>query len=144
MDLEEVVKRYLVEIPEMYFEKEVKKPWGYERHYNIPNEPRIKILSIEQGHRLSLQYHNEKDEAIGVRRGELLLVIGSPSETAYPNGNLKDLILRERQVFHVFPQTIHRYCSSNGRCELVEASIGEDEDITRLEDDYRRERTITP
>lgn len=131
----------------MLFPEKIEKPWGYEIHHRTQNVPyTIKILSIDEGHRLSLQYHQEKVETIMVLEGELLLVIGPVGDVAYPAvmSRLREERLRTGDVYDVFPRTIHRYCSVNEPCELLEVSIGEDTDIVRLQDDYKREGTTTP
>ena len=40
----------------------VKKPWGQEEIWAKTNRYVGKILTINPGHRLSLQYHKEKEE----------------------------------------------------------------------------------
>lgn len=141
MEIENIFKSFIM------FSEKVEKPWGYEqhsRHQNIPYT--IKILSINRDHRLSLQYHENKLETILVIEGELLLVIGPQGDVDYPDatGKLREEHLRTGDVYDVFPRTIHRYCSFNGSCKLLEVSIGEDTDIVRLQDDYKREGTTAP
>ena len=57
----------------------VDKPWGYEIWYAWTDRYVGKILHVRRGHRLSLQYHREKDETSYVLRGRLLLTTG-PTE----------------------------------------------------------------
>ena len=42
----------------------VEKPWGYELHWAKTDRYVGKLIHINAGHALSLQYHNEKDETI--------------------------------------------------------------------------------
>ena len=51
----------------------VDKPWGYEIIWAKADRYVGKILHIEPGHVLSLQYHNEKDESIYILSGRLRL-----------------------------------------------------------------------
>src|SRR5205807_7630157 len=46
----------------------VEKPWGFELIWARTDRYVGKILHIEPGHVLSLQYHNKKDESIYVLR----------------------------------------------------------------------------
>ena len=46
--------------------KRVEKPWGYELHWAKTDRYVGKVLHINAGHALSLQYHNIKDETIYV------------------------------------------------------------------------------
>ena len=45
----------------------VEKPWGYELHWAKTDRYVGKMLHINAGHALSLQYHNIKDETIYVQ-----------------------------------------------------------------------------
>ena len=47
----------------------VEKPWGHELIWARTDRYVGKILHIEPGHVLSLQYHNKKDESIYVLSG---------------------------------------------------------------------------
>ena len=49
----------------------VEKPWGYEKIFARTDRYVGKILHIEAGEALSLQYHVRKDETVYVLSGEL-------------------------------------------------------------------------
>ena len=53
----------------------VKKPWGYELHWAKTDRYVGKILHVEAGHALSLQYHDRKDETIYLYSGKMLFEI---------------------------------------------------------------------
>ena len=92
-----------------------------------------KILHINKGQRLSLQYHREKEETIRVLSGVLEVV-----HSRRKDGQLKSDILREGDVFHVAPMTVHRFCATQGTdVELLEVSTNYLEDV-EIEDDYSR------
>ena len=42
----------------------VEKPWGYELHWAKTDRYVGKLIHVNAGHALSLQYHNQKDETI--------------------------------------------------------------------------------
>ena len=54
----------------------VGKPWGHELRWAVTEKYLGKILHIKPQHKLSRQYHEQKDETIYVLEGELLLEIG--------------------------------------------------------------------
>ena len=53
--------------------RRVDKPWGHELIWALTDRYCGKVIMIETGRRLSLQYHEQKDEAILVLSGRLLL-----------------------------------------------------------------------
>jgi mannose-6-phosphate isomerase-like protein (cupin superfamily) len=114
----------------------VPKPWGYELIF--AKTPRYvgKILHINQGETLSLQYHNVKEETLFVVRGELKLTIES-------DGDRRVLPLREGESFHIPPRLIHRM-EAVIDTDVAEVSTPELDDVVRLEDRYGREGTSAP
>jgi uncharacterized protein YndB with AHSA1/START domain len=60
--------------------RRVEKPWGYEIWWAHTDEYAGKILHVNAGHRLSLQYHVQKDESCYLLAGKLLLVQGDSAE----------------------------------------------------------------
>ena len=109
----------------------VLKPWGWEKIWACSDNYVGKILHINPGHRLSLQYHEVKDETIHVLSGILLL---------YMNEYQIEHTLSAGQSVRILPNTIHRFeAPANGEpVVLLEASTPELDDIIRLEDDYNR------
>src|SRR6202011_5698172 len=53
----------------------VEKPWGYELHWAKTDRYVGKLIHVNAGHALSLQYHNLKDETIYLYSGKLLFEI---------------------------------------------------------------------
>jgi mannose-6-phosphate isomerase len=53
--------------------RRVEKPWGHEVIWAHTDRYVGKLLSIRAGQRLSLQYHERKDESIYVVRGRMAL-----------------------------------------------------------------------
>ena len=49
----------------------VEKPWGYELHWAHTDRYVGKVIHVNRGHALSLQYHNRKDETIYLWSGRL-------------------------------------------------------------------------
>ena len=61
--------------------KKVDKPWGSEIWWaHSKGKYMGKILHIKKGHRLSLQYHTEKEETIYVLTGRLKLTYSNATD----------------------------------------------------------------
>lgn len=111
--------------------KRVEKPWGYELHWAITDRYVGKLIHINAGHALSLQYHNLKDETVFLQSGKLLYEIDV-------NGSLQKIEMQPGEAIHVSPTTIHRMTAIED-CDVFEVSTPELNDVVRLEDRYGRE-----
>ena len=58
----------------------VEKPWGYELWWARTDRYVGKLIHINKGQALSLQYHNKKDETIYVQSGRMLFEIGPSAD----------------------------------------------------------------
>jgi len=113
--------------------KRVEKPWGYELHWAHTDRYVGKLIHINKGHALSLQYHNRKDETIFLHAGKLLFEIQEGDA----------LVSREMQPgdrIHVAPPTVHRMTALED-CDVFEVSTPDLDDVVRLEDRYGRQGT---
>ena len=108
----------------------VVKPWGYELVWARTDRYVGKILHIEAGQVLSLQYHTKKDETIHVLRGEIILRV-------QVGENLTERRMREGESYHITPPTIHQM-EAVTTADLLEVSTPEVEDVVRLKDRYGR------
>ena len=108
----------------------VEKPWGYELIWARTDRYVGKILHIEPGHVLSLQYHNKKDESIYVLTGEIILRL-QQGET------LIERPMAQGAAFHIAPKVIHQF-EAVVPTDLLEASTSEIDDVVRLKDRYGR------
>ncbi len=109
----------------------VDKPWGHELIWAHTDSYVGKVLHINAGESLSLQYHEVKDETIHVLRGQMVFLVG-PSEDA-----MKEVELNEGMSFRIQPGTRHRMTAVSD-CDLLEVSTPELDDVVRLEDRYGR------
>jgi mannose-6-phosphate isomerase-like protein (cupin superfamily) len=114
----------------------VEKPWGHEIHWARTTRYVGKILHVRQGHALSLQYHERKEETIYVQAGRVRFEIGTADA-------LDVLELGPGDAVHVRPGTVHRMTALED-ADLLEASTPELDDVVRLEDRYGRKGTSTP
>ncbi|HEX5217142.1 MAG TPA: cupin domain-containing protein [Vicinamibacterales bacterium] len=108
----------------------VDKPWGYELHWAKTDRYVGKLIHINKGHALSLQYHNQKDETIFLWSGKMLFEIEI-------NGELTKREMQPGESIHVAPPTVHRMTALED-CDVFEVSTPELHDVVRLEDRYGR------
>ena len=108
----------------------VEKPWGRFEQYTHNILSSVKVITVQQGGALSLQYHHRRDELW------VILDAGSRIE-------LEDTVLYPQAGDKVFiPRTMkHRITAvGDGPVRILEVSFGEfdESDIVRLEDVYGR------
>ncbi|HEY3524268.1 MAG TPA: cupin domain-containing protein [Candidatus Limnocylindrales bacterium] len=115
----------------------VPKPWGEERIWVWTDQYAGKVITIEAGKRLSLQYHEAKDEAVYVLSGRLRLHL----EAA--DGTMLELDLGPGESRRVPVGRRHRFEALEWT-QLIEVSGPELDDVIRVEDDYGREGTSAP
>ena len=123
--------------PGAFTPRHVDKPWGHELIWALTERYCGKIIVIETGRRLSLQYHEQKDEAIFVHSGRLLLHL---------ENDAGEMVVREigaGEAAHVAVGRRHRY-EAIERVELIEVSTPDLADVVRVEDDFGREGTSSP
>ena len=116
--------------------RRVPKPWGHELVFAENERYAGKILHLEAGHTLSLQYHEKKDETLYVLAGEVVLSVEV-------NGQMRELPLAAGEAYRIRPGVRHRLRAS-APADLVEVSSPELEDVVRLEDAYGRAGTTAP
>ena len=113
--------------------RRVDKPWGYEVIWAETDDYVGKIMEINPGHRMSLQYHEKKEETVYVVEGKLL-VWHSEKETDYS-------LFGPNEVYHVAPKVIHRFGCPEWEDEptrIIEVSTNYLSDVIRIKDDYSR------
>ncbi len=111
--------------------KRVDKPWGYEIIWAKTDRYVGKILHIEAGHALSLQYHEVKEETIRLNTGKLILEVEEPGQAR------QEIHMSPGDSYHLRPRTIHRMIAEE-TCDVLEVSTPELDDVVRLEDRYGR------
>jgi mannose-6-phosphate isomerase len=116
----------------------VTKPWGYEMIWAHSERYTGKIIHINAGHELSVQYHNKKDETVYLLSGQIVYRVQRNGDEV-----LDDVRLQVGESFRVIPGTIHQMVAVTD-CEVLEVSTPEVNDIVRLSDKYGREGTTAP
>ena len=109
----------------------VDKPWGHELIWAQTDRYVGKVLHINAGETLSLQYHEVKDETIFLFSGEMRFWVGSAPDS------LEEVRLEAGEAYRVLPGTIHRMEAVTD-CDVMEASTPHLDDVVRLEDRYGR------
>ncbi len=108
----------------------VEKPWGYELHWAKTDKYVGKVIHVNAGHALSLQYHNEKEETILLWAGRLRFEIQEGDRIITRD-------MRPGDSAHIRPKTVHRM-SAIEDCDIFEVSTPQLDDVVRLEDRYGR------
>ncbi len=110
--------------------RRVAKPWGYELIWAHTDRYVGKILHVEAGQLLSLQYHNVKDESIYVLTGEIILRL-TQGET------MIERRVAQGEAFHIHPRLVHQF-EAVVTSDLLEASTPELDDVVRIKARYGR------
>ena len=107
------------------------RPWGNYQSLDNGDRYQVKRIVVKKGGRLSLQYHNHRAEHWIVVRGTAKVTIGDEVKT-----------LHENESIYIPIGAPHRL-ENPGKIdlELIEVQTGSylgEDDIVRIEDDYRR------
>ena len=109
----------------------VDKPWGHEEILIQTNNYVMKRITITRGKRMSLQYHEQKEETIYVISGTLIVW---KSEDFYDH-----ITLDSNDVYHVVPRQVHRFgAPDHNDTVILECSTTQLTDVVRLADDFNR------
>ena len=110
---------------------ETDKPWGSYRTYEKKKNYLLKTITVDPGHSLSLQSHNNRSEFWVVAYGEALV-----------SHDEKTCRLRKGEFVEIPVKSKHRLENdTNDVLHLVELQFGSDlreDDIIRYEDNYGR------
>jgi mannose-6-phosphate isomerase len=114
--------------------KRVEKPWGHELIWAVTDRYVGKVLHIKKGEKLSLQYHNQKDETVMVWTGRMRFEhFTEGQEPQYTD-------MGPGEAFHVTPGLRHRMIALEDT-DIFEVSTTELDDVVRIEDAYGRQGT---
>ena len=110
-----------------YFEK---RPWGNFEQFCKNKVCTVKIIAVNPGEELSLQYHHHRDEFWKIIFGSAKIIIN------------KQVINGKKEDEFFIPQgTKHRIRAEDAAVKILEISFGKfsEEDIVRLKDKYGRD-----
>jgi mannose-6-phosphate isomerase len=112
--------------------RRVEKPWGYELIFGETKDYVGKVLHINKGQMLSLQYHNVKEETIFVASGKMKFLFEE-----VPGQGVQEVILNAGEAHHIPPLRQHRMVALED-CDVFEVSTPHLDDVVRLQDNYGR------
>lgn len=107
------------------------RPWGQFQQLASNERVTVKIITVEPGHRLSLQTHDHRGEFWQVLDGPIVVTVGDRTWTAQPG-----------ETVWVPCHAVHRMANQGDEAgRLLEIAYGDfdEADIVRLEDDYARD-----
>jgi len=111
--------------------REVSKPWGSELWFAHSDRYAGKILRVRAGCRLSVQFHEEKDETSYVLSGRVIVSQGDSAD------QLTTRELGPGESWRNQPRLVHTLEAVED-AEIIEVSTPQLEDVVRLEDRYGR------
>jgi mannose-6-phosphate isomerase len=120
-------------IEQFAFEPErVEKPWGHELIWALTEHYAGKLLVVNAGQQLSLQFHRQKDESWYVLEGRAELEFASAGEKTTSTE-----VVTPGAAFRITPGTVHRVRALEDTV-ILEVSTPHLDDVVRLEDVYGR------
>jgi mannose-6-phosphate isomerase len=115
----------------------VDKPWGTELWFAQTDRYAGKLLHVRAGQRLSIQYHERKDETSFLLSGRLLLSQGQSAESLVTSEMVAGGVWRNE------PGHVHTIEALEDAV-VIEVSTPELDDVVRLDDRYGRAGTSEP
>jgi mannose-1-phosphate guanylyltransferase/mannose-6-phosphate isomerase len=108
----------------------VERPWGRFAQFVANEQVTVKTITVEPGHRLSLQRHRDRSEMWQLLDAPLEITVDDRCWTA-----------EQDEVVWVPQGSVHRMANHGDRPgRILEIAFGhfDEDDIERLEDDYDR------
>jgi mannose-6-phosphate isomerase-like protein (cupin superfamily) len=105
------------------------RPWGSFTRFTNNEESTVKLLYVNKDEKLSLQYHNKREEFWKVIEGNPEITVGD-----------KVVLAQKGDEFFIEKKVNHRISAPENNVIILEISKGEfdEEDIVRLDDKYNR------
>jgi mannose-6-phosphate isomerase len=117
------------------------KPWGHEQIFAAEDGKYVgKIIYVNAGQSISLQYHEHKEETISLISGTAEIQYGPIG------GELTAVTFEPGDTIHVPARAVHRVTAVTDIvfAEASTAPPGWREDVVRLQDAYGRAGTSAP
>ena len=114
------------------YHKKIIKPWGHEVIFTPDGGDHVgKLLFVNAGKRLSLQYHDEKEETLCLVSGHAILWLENAE------GTVEKIPMKVGEGYTIVRLQKHRIEAVDDAM-FVECSDPEKGNTVRLEDDYHR------
>jgi mannose-6-phosphate isomerase len=126
---------------EVYRAPRQQKPWGHEQIFAAEDGKYVgKIIYMNAGQSLSLQYHEHKEETISLISGTAEIRYGQVG------GELTEVTFGPGDTIHLPAGVVHRVTAVTDIvfAEASTAPPGWREDVVRLQDAYGRAGTTAP
>jgi mannose-6-phosphate isomerase len=128
--------------PDDFQPRRTDKPWGHEILWAQTDRYVGKILHIEAGHVLSLQYHEQKHESIYVLSGKMIFrydpeADGRSGGWAGDRSKLRERVMGPGESQQVPTGRVHQF-EAIETTDVLEASTNHLDDVIRLSDRYGR------
>ncbi len=117
--------------------RQISKPWGSELWFAHTDRYAGKILRVRAGCRISVQYHEAKDETSYVLSGRVVVSQGDSED------GMTTLELGPGQSWRNPPLLVHTLEAVED-AEIIEVSTQQVEDVIRLQDRYGRVLDAAP
>jgi len=115
------------------FQQKIEKPWGYEILYSPSRAPTVgKLLHVKAGHKLSLQWHDEKTETLCLIKGKAIYVWENEQN------KLVEHEMESYKGYFNMPGQTHRVIAVED-CDIIETSTPELGNTYRIDDAYKRD-----
>lgn len=107
----------------------VSRPWGSFERITHNKLSTVKVIYVNKGEQLSLQYHNHRDEFWKVLLGTPVFTIGDDMVDS-----------KVGDEYQIPAKKQHRISAPNDDVVILEVATGDfdEDDIVRLEDKYNR------
>ena len=109
---------------------EDRRPWGMFTQLTLNSPSTVKVIRIDPGQRLSLQRHEHRGEMWRILDGVVVVTVDDKTWDAVPD-----------ELIWIPTGAVHRASNlADVPARLLEVAFGDfdEDDIERLEDDYRR------
>jgi len=105
------------------------RPWGSFERFCQNEKCTVKIITVNAGEAISLQYHKNRSEFWRILKGPAQLVIGE-----------KTIEAGEDDEFFISNGQKHRIIAKQKPVQILEIAFGsfDENDIVRLDDKYKR------
>ncbi len=114
------------------YQKRIEKPWGYEIIFTKDEAYATgKILHVQAGKRLSLQYHEVKEETLCLMSGTANITLSNEHDETV------EVPMELYKGYWVVPGQVHRVTAITD-IDFIEASMPERGNTVRLQDDSGR------
>jgi mannose-6-phosphate isomerase-like protein (cupin superfamily) len=128
---------------DMFISEKEQRPWGSMIKFLENKRGTTKVLMVNKGEALSLQYHYQRDQLYFMLDDGFEITIGETGKAEETGSKLRIVKAKKGDMFVFNKKTLHRaeYKGDKAFGMYLEVAVGEydEKDIVRLADRYNRE-----